>query len=59
MSLDRIIISVFKNSWSRKMHEDSIVEEIRQYRGQHAAQFNYDLQAIYQDIKKQAKHLKS
>jgi hypothetical protein len=35
------------------MKKDSIVEEVRQYRGQHAEQFNYDLRAIYQDPKKQ------
>jgi hypothetical protein len=35
------------------MKEDPIIEEIRQYREQHAAQFNYDLQAIYQDLKEQ------
>jgi hypothetical protein len=35
------------------MKEDPIVEEVRQYREQHAAQFNYDLKAIYQDLKNQ------
>jgi hypothetical protein len=35
------------------MKDDPIVEEVRQYREQHAAKFNYDLQAIYQDLKKQ------
>ncbi len=35
------------------MKEDPIVEEVRQYREQHAAQFDYDLHAIYQDIKEQ------
>jgi hypothetical protein len=35
------------------MKNDPIVEEVRQYREQHAAQFNYDLQAIYQDLKGQ------
>jgi hypothetical protein len=35
------------------MKEDEIVEEVRQYREQHAAQFIYDLQAIYQDLKSQ------
>jgi hypothetical protein len=35
------------------MKDDPIVEEVRQYREQHAAQFNYDLQAIYQDLKGQ------
>jgi hypothetical protein len=35
------------------MKDDPIVEEVRQYREQHAAQFNYDLQTIYQDLKEQ------
>jgi hypothetical protein len=35
------------------MKEDPIVEEVRQYREQHAARFNYELQAIYQDLKEQ------
>jgi len=35
------------------MADDPIVEEIRQARQQHAAKFNYDLQAIYQDLKQQ------
>ena len=35
------------------MIEDPIVEEVRQARQQHAARFNFDLQAIYQDLKRQ------
>ena len=35
------------------MVDDPIVEEVRQARQQHAAKFNYDLQAIYQDLKQQ------
>jgi hypothetical protein len=35
------------------MKNDPIVEEVRKYREQHAAQFNYDLQTIYQDLKAQ------
>jgi hypothetical protein len=42
-----------KNDLSRAMKNDPIVEEVRQYRERHAAQFNYDLQAIYQDLKEQ------
>ena len=30
---------------------DPVVEEIRQIRDAHAAKFNYDLRAIYQDLK--------
>jgi hypothetical protein len=37
----------------KAMKDDPIVEEVRQYREQHAAQFDYDLQAIYQDLKNQ------
>jgi len=35
------------------MHEDPIVAEIRQIREEHAARFNYDLWAIYEDLKEQ------
>ncbi len=35
------------------MFDDPIVEEIRQARQRHAAKFDYDLQAIYQDLKEQ------
>jgi hypothetical protein len=38
------------------MREDPIVEEVRKAREAHAAKFNYDLQAIYQDVKEQEKH---
>jgi hypothetical protein len=40
------------------MKDDPIVEEVRQYREQHAAQFNYDLQLIYQDLKEQERKSK-
>lgn len=35
------------------MWEDPIVAEVRKFRETHAAQFKYDLQAIYQDLKQQ------
>ncbi len=34
------------------MLNDEIVDEIRAVRHAHAAQFNYDLRAIYDDLKK-------
>ncbi|MEO5333256.1 MAG: hypothetical protein H7839_14670 [Magnetococcus sp. YQC-5] len=34
------------------MWEDPIVEEIRKIREEHAARFNYDLDAIYKDLKR-------
>jgi hypothetical protein len=34
---------------------DPIVEEVRKARQAYAARFNYDLRAIYQDLKKQEK----
>jgi hypothetical protein len=37
------------------MKDDPIVEEIRQIREAHAAKFNYDLRAIYEDIKEYEK----
>jgi hypothetical protein len=35
------------------MQEDPIIEEVRLHREQHAARFNYDLLATYQNIKEQ------
>ena len=35
------------------MKDDPIVAEVRRVREAHAARFNYDLRAIYEDIKKQ------
>ena len=34
---------------------DPIVDEVRRVRAAHAARFNYDLDAIFQDIKKREK----
>ncbi len=34
---------------------DPIVKEVRRVRDAHAARFNYDLDAIFQDIKEQEK----
>jgi hypothetical protein len=34
---------------------DPIVDEVRQVRDAHAARFNYDLDAIFQDIKEREK----
>ena len=34
---------------------DPIVDEVRRVRDEHAAKFNYDLDAIFQDIKEQEK----
>ena len=35
------------------MWTDEIVEETRKAREEYAAKFNYDLEAIYRDLKKQ------
>jgi hypothetical protein len=35
---------------------DPIVDEVRRVRDAHAAMFNYDLDAIFQDIKEQEKN---
>ncbi len=40
------------------MKNDPIVEEVRKEREAHAAKFNYDIRAIYDDIKKQEKESK-
>jgi len=37
------------------MWEDPIVAEVRKVRQAHAAKFNYDLLAIYKDLKEQEK----
>ncbi len=37
------------------MWKNEIVEEVRKVRDEYAAKFNYDLDAIYEDIKKQEK----
>ena len=37
------------------MWEDPIVEEIHKWRAEYAAKFNYDLDAIFADIKKREK----
>jgi hypothetical protein len=43
------------------MWEDEIVDEVRKYRESYAAKFNFDLQAMYEDLKKaeqKSKHKK-
>ena len=35
------------------MWKDPIVEEVRASREEHAARFNYDLRAIFEDIREQ------
>ncbi len=37
------------------MRRDSVVEEVRKIREAHARKFNYDLHAIYRDIKEREK----
>ena len=37
------------------MWVDEIVEETRRIREEHAEEFNYDLEAIYRDLKEQEK----
>lgn len=37
------------------MIRDPIVEEVRRARQKHAARFNYDLQAIFKDLKEKEK----
>lgn len=40
------------------MLNDEIVDEVRAIREAHAAKFNYDLRAIYEDLKKsEAEHM--
>ena len=35
------------------MWNDEIVEEVRKVRDEYAAQFDYDLEAIFKDVKRQ------
>jgi hypothetical protein len=43
-----------KNSWRTDgMQDDPIVEEVRKVREAYAARFNCDLEAIFQDLKRQ------
>ena len=35
------------------MKNDPIVQEVREIRERYAAEFNYDLKALYEDIKRQ------
>lgn len=37
------------------MWEDPLIEEVRRIRQAHAARFNYNLKAIYHDLKQQEK----
>jgi hypothetical protein len=37
------------------MWEDPIVEQVRKVREEHAAKFNYDLQALCRDVKEREK----
>lgn len=41
-----------KNFLEKKMLDDEIVSEVRAIREAHAARFSYNLQAIYEDLKK-------
>lgn len=40
------------------MWNDEIVEEVRKYRETYAAKFNFNLQAMYEDLKKAEKKSK-
>ena len=44
-----------RGTFGDKTMNDPIVEEVRRVRDAHAAMFNYDLDAIFQDIKEQEK----
>ncbi len=40
------------------MKNESILEEIRRIRDEHAKEFNYDLDAIFADIKRHEREMK-
>ena len=53
-----VLFAHLKNFLEKEMLNDEIVDEVRAIRRAHAAQFNYDLRAIYEDLKKsEAAHL--
>ena len=41
------------------MTEDPIVQEVRQWREQYAARFNYDLGAIFEDLRRGTEEARS
>lgn len=41
-----------KSFLEKKMLSDEIIDEVQSIRDAHAAKFNYDLRAIYADLKK-------
>jgi len=44
------------NSGARELWSDPIVDEVRQVRERYAATFQFDLLALYQDLKAQEAH---
>jgi hypothetical protein len=58
MNLNLTLISVPENYCRKAMKGDQIVKEVRQCREQHATRFSYNLQAIYQDLKRQEHRIK-
>ncbi len=49
------IICTPRGTLGGKAVNDAIVDEVRRVRDAHAAKFNYDLDAIFQDIKEEEK----
>jgi hypothetical protein len=47
-NIPRVILCLWGN---KTMFKDSIVEQVRRIREEHAARFGYDLKAIYEDLK--------
>lgn len=46
------------NLWGSNMWQDPIIEQIHKIRQEHARKFNYDLRAIYDDLKQREKKSK-
>ncbi len=51
MATDRLPSALPKNLWDLTEAKDEIVEEIHAWRAQYAAQFDYDLKRMFEDLK--------
>ena len=53
-TLDNVVVEAASNKQNAD-DANKVVEAVRKAREEHAAKFNYNLDAIYQDLKKQQK----
>jgi len=50
MATDQLPSALAKNSWDLTERKDEIVEAIHAWRAQYAAQFDYDLKRMFEDL---------